>query len=312
MPQKLITQTNTNDEWQVAPAEWELSSYDSHKIEYREHVKKYIQPLNNKSIRKKAFFTISTNVLCADIDSSKVYNGSFDRDIYQPLEISITKWTFKHGNEPVDERVLESKVWMINPGRPLSASWALDHKAKHKIDLDPEDTDNEYVQKDLNKVIKEINSFLSADRLVFSINIKHIRQDLGCLKWLNRETEWKLKPIKVFSLEDLYIVVVRHLKPGQEGISSGPVSHRLEHASDTYNTKLHCSYHQAKSNIPDSDTCYCAKGISLTYSNVIIDDVKIVADLMDIKPLQPVTVDQESDDLSENINQLKSLSINNQ
>lgn len=293
-------------EWQVAPAEFQLQNYDQHKIQYRASVESYIKPLNKKSIKKKAFFTISTNVLCAETKSSKESIPPVDRDIYQPLEISITKWSFTSAKDPVDRRILETKFWMINPGEPTYRTAALDHKAYHKIDLDFKDTsESDYIENDLNKVVKEINSFLTAERLVFSLSLKYARQDLGCLKWLNRETGYRMKAIKVFSLEDLYIVIVRHLKPDTQMMTQGIVRFRFDFQSDTYNTELQCAYHRAKAKIEDGECRFCARCLSISYSNVIIDDVSNLADFLDSSSsTQPI-----ESSISESIRQIERMSL---
>jgi len=263
--------------WQVAPKQYEISNYDEPKLRYRKHVEQFINPLSLKSLRKKTFFTISTNVLCADISSSKDTIDPIDRDIYLPLEIAIVKWSLAEAKEPPESRELDAKAWMINPGPPTKGSncYALEHKRSHKIDFDPNDqTQNTYIESDLSEVMKQINSFLSADRLVFSLTLKHVRQDLGSLKWLNRETGYRSKPIKVYSLQDLYVVMIRHFQPDLKSvIGYGMAEFRMEQSSDAYNSELQCSYHKAMSKNEGGECRFCAKGLSIGWTSVLVDDV---------------------------------------
>lgn len=272
---KSLAARNDLVNWQVAPAEHEIANYDKPKIEYRRYVEEMIQTLPTRSIRKKPFFTISVNVLCADTTTSKSSNDPIERDLYLPLEIAITKWSLVHGKIPADERDLLVKVWMINPGPPTRGCVcaALEHRKHHKIEFDPNDMQNSYVEQDLDKVMKEINSFLTADRTVFSLALKHTRQDLGALKWLNIKTGCKSKPIKVYSLEDLHTVLIRRLKPDCANfIGQGFARHRLNTAN-SYDTNLLCDYHETIAQQEEGECRYCACALSLSCTNIIIDDV---------------------------------------
>lgn len=274
-----LDQTLVN--WQVAPAEHEVSYYDDPKIKYRRYVENFIKPLPAKSVKKKTFYTIATNVLCADIWTSKDTIDPIDRDLYLPLEISLTKWSLQDGKSPRDTRELSTKVWMINPGPPvkLCNHAAMEHLKNHKIDFDYRSEtreSNALIEEDLVKVMKEINSFLSADKTVFSQNILHIRQDLGVLKWLNRETNYKSKPILVYSLEDLYVVLAKFFNPDHDNTSMGQgiARHKLSNFNDSYNPDLQCIFHRVKTNNDDEgSTSNCAQAISIGYSHVIIDDI---------------------------------------
>lgn len=265
-------------EWQVAPAGFEIANYDKPKIDYRRKVENFIKPISLKSLRKKSFITIATNVLCADIDTSKESIDPADRDIYLPLEIALTKWSLSEAKKlKADERVFKSSVWMINPGKPTrnSVCASRDQQAKHKITFDLEDPDqNPYITTDLNQVMKEINSTLLPDRTVFSLSLQHCRQDLGCLKWLNRATGYKTRPISVYSLEDLYVVLMRHIKPElKKTVGLGLAHFRMEDCCDGYDTKLHCNYHEALAKEEDGDCKYCALNLSISHTNLLLDDI---------------------------------------
>lgn len=276
--------TDSSDEWQVAPAEWELSNYDEPKIRYRQQVEAFIKPVTIKSLRKKSFITIATNVLCADIDSSKGHVDEIVRDLYLPLEIALTKWSVAEGKKPPQERTFKSSVWMLNPGTPTRGSICAsrDHQAKHKISFDLEDPEqNPYISPDLNQVVKDINSFLLPDRTVFSLSLRHCRQDLGCLKWLNKMTGFKTRPIRVFSLQDLYVVLIRHIKPeAKKMIGLGVAQFRMEICSEHYNSSLHCDYHSAlANNDTDGDCRFCARNLTVSHTNVLLDDIRNQTDL---------------------------------
>lgn len=267
--------------WQVAPAEYEINNYDEPKIRYREYVENYIKPMKPGSLKKKTFFTIATNVACADI-STKDNNDPLDKDLYLPLEIAITKWSLNCAQNEDGTRKLDSKLWMLNPGElPRGCiNVANDFKSAHKIDFDlrnPDDVNtNPYVEQDVNKVMKEINSFLSADRTVFSQSIYHVRQDLGCLKWLNSKATHKSNPISVFNLEDLYVVMSRFFNPELDNtcMGQGIAHYRLNNYYDSYDTSLQCLYHQIRAkNFEDGSTDSCAKALAYSRSNVMIEDI---------------------------------------
>lgn len=272
-----LNQTLVN--WQVAPAEFELANYDEPKSKYRNMTKEFLKPI--KKIRKKIFFTISTNVLCADTSSSKDTIDPIDRDLYLPLEISITKWCLADSEKPIATRNLETKVWMMNPGSPATSSLkaAREHKHKHKIDFDIQsgscDEQNPFVESDLSKIMKDINSFLGPDRTVFSIALKHVRQDLGSLKWLNKQTGYKSKPISVLSLTDLFVLLLRNINPNFQSCLS-IAEYRLSCKSDSYNIEYQCDYHKNKcKNDEEGETPHCAKALSQGYSNVMVDDINL-------------------------------------
>ena len=174
---------------------------------------------------------------------------------------------------------------MINPGPPTQNSRceALKHRKLHKIEFDFEDQGkNQFVETDLNKVVNEINSFITPDKVIFSLTLKHVRQDLGCIKWLNANTGHRMRPIDVYSLEDLYVTLVRsHWQDegSHEFIGQGLARLRMEHSSNPYDTRLQCAYHQARAKLDDDgECCYCAKALSVGWTNVLIDDVNSYAD----------------------------------
>lgn len=273
-------------EWQVAPAEYQIANYDQHKAHYRKQVEEFIKPISIKSLRKKTFITISTNVLCADIDTSHDNVDPIERDTYLPLEIALTKWSLAEAKKPQKDRTFNTSVWMINPGNPTrnSVCASRDHQAKHKISFDLEDPgQNPYIAQDLGQVMKDINSLLLPDRTVFSTSLRQCRQDLGCLKWLNKATGFKTKPIKVFSLEDLYVVLIRHINPKSKTIISQGIAHfRMEFCSAHYDTTLHCDYHRARilgDEDGDGDCRFCARNLSISHTSILLDDIHSHTDL---------------------------------
>lgn len=275
MTSQLVARSLLHD-WQVAPAEYELANYDENKIEYRQYVQDFITALPKKSLKKKLFYTISTNVLCADIHTSKDTIDPVDRDIYLPLEIAITKWSLASGKEPTNERALDTRVWMLNPGPPPSGCrcFALDHIKNHKIEFDDWDKgQNTHIESDVNLIMREINSFLSADRTVFSTSLRNARQDLGSLKWLNQQTDKKSKPIRVYSLEDLYVVLARHFEPAVDPfVGQGIANFRLS-CIENYDPVYHCKYHQTRAKLDDGTTGNCARALAYLTSNKLIEDV---------------------------------------
>lgn len=263
-------------EWQVAPREHEIANYDEPKFRYRRHVENYIKSIPNKSILKRSFYTISTNVLCADISTKDENRDPIDRDIYLPLEIAITKWSINDGKIDIEERKQDSRVWFLDPGSPTSGSvsYSKDHSLKHKIELDGNNHRpvHQYIEPEPVKVLKAINSFLPADRTVFSLELKKIRQDLGCLKWLNQQGGYRSSPVKVYDLENLYVVLIRRFNPdARESIGLGVAHLRMEHSSDPWDDKNHCEYHKKRN---DAGECcrFCAKNLSRGWSNVLIND----------------------------------------
>lgn len=283
--------------WLNAPAEHELSNYDDQKIEFRQRVENFIKLLPLKSIRKKTFYTIVTNVLCADVESSRCdRNGrekdSIEKDLYLPLEIALTKWSIMSKknnsndgdnfdeNDTIKFSESNSKIWLINPGPPLRLcnTIAMVHAKKHKITFDYDDPENQniYVENDWDKIMREINQFLSADRTVFSKELKYVRQDLGSLKWLNLNVKQRVNPINVYSLEDLYVVLMRKFNGSSDIPSQGIARFRLESNIDIhYDLKLQCLYHSKKTEGEgsDSETRYCALALSRCYSNIIATDL---------------------------------------
>lgn len=264
-------------DWQVGPTEIEIANYDKHKIAYRLDVENFVNKLAKKSIRKKNFFTIATNVLCYDKATYGDRHAPADRDIYPPLEIAIAKWSLANAREPIESRVMDSRTWMINPGRPthLSHSDARAHREHHKIDFDPDDIEqNQFIEPNLKTIIKDINSYLSPDRLVFSLNLQRIRQDLGALKWLNRKTEGSLKPIKILSMLDLYVVLIRYFNPDAGKIyGQGLATFRMDHCSNSYETRMLCVYHKTKCKKSEGECKNCAKALVQVQANIMIDDV---------------------------------------
>jgi hypothetical protein len=271
--------------WQVAPAGHELSNYDDAKIQYRESVQDIIHSLPAKSLKRFTFVIISTNVMCAAVETSvnqsRPHVEPIERDLYYPLEICLTKCSVSDMNKTREERTLKTVFWMLNPGPPPadgSVMWARDHKEEfHKIDYDKFRPNDTYIEKDIKKIVKEINSFLTPERLVFSTELRNCRQDLGCLKWLNRETNFIMKPVKVFSIEDLYVVLNRRMYPklSQEcHICQGVLRMRFQETADTYDPELQCKYHQDKLREDDqASTGYCAKSMTVSWAHVILDDI---------------------------------------
>lgn len=271
-------------DWQVAPAEHEINNYDHFKIDYRQQIKNFLKPLSAKSVRNMPFVTISTNVLCADPASSSETIDPIDRDIYLPLEIVLTKWSLSEAPKGRDERVkLKSNVWMVDPGRPVRNcnSQALDHKKLHKIDYDSISAGKDpLIEADLVKISKEINAFLTPNRTVFSIQLRHCRQDLGSLKWLNRETGYKMKPIQVFSLEDLYVCLMRYPNFDQQFIGQGVARHQMYDCGNFYDPRLQCKFHvlMAKQD-SDSDCGHCAKAVAECCTHKLMDDANLWSNL---------------------------------
>lgn len=272
-------------DWQVAPASHEISNYDDAKIHYRESVEEILHALPIKSLKRLTFVTISTNVMCADINTSvsqsRPHIEPIDRDTYFPLEICLTKSSVSDISKSKEERTLKTVHWMFNPGPPPangSVLWAKDHKEKtHKIDYEKFRPNDTYIETDLKKVIKEINAFLTPERIVYSVDLKNCRQDLGCLKWLNRKMNYIMKPVKVFSIEDLYVVLNRRLHPKlNQGnhICLGVTRLRFQESSDLYDPDLHCRYHRDKLKEDDmAYTGYCAKAITECWTHALLDDI---------------------------------------
>lgn len=274
-------------DWQVAPAEFEIANYDTAKIKYRKAVEEFIAAVPRKSLKKKTFITICTNVLCAEITTSKDTIDPVDRDIYLPLEISLTKWNVNDASKPSEERSLTTHFWMLDPGSPPVGciNYALSHKAKHKIEYTKlQSGKDSYVETDLQKVVKEINSILLPDRTVFSLDIRRCRQDLGCLKWLNRELGYKIRPIKVYSLEDLYVVLIRSLADDEQiklSICQGLARHQMENTSDPYEPEIQCPYHRDKPKEDDDGVCvWCAKALGYGHTKVLLNDLSLYTDLL--------------------------------
>lgn len=275
--------------WQVAPAEFEIANYDFPKITYRQSVEKLIDAVPKKSLKKKTFVTIATNVLCADISSSKDTIDPIDRDIYLPLEIALTKWSVSDSGKSIDERTHTTQAWIMKPGDPPKGcvNYAINHKGNHSIAYDKfDDEQDTFLELDLQKIIKEINSFLTPDRTVYSLSLKNCRQDLGSLKWLNRETGYKTKPINVYSLEDLYVVLIRSLSDDENlklSICQGLARHRMEFTSDTLDPKMQCRYHKDRLS-EDESSLNCAKALTVGYTMVLLDDIRLCTEIFDANP----------------------------
>lgn len=279
--------------WQVAPASYEIANYDEPKIKYRQAVEEMIHALPQRTLKRKTFVTISTNVLCADIETSvtklRPDIDPIDRDVYYPLEIALTKWAVSSSNKSWKERQLKTKFWMINPGKPPAngcVGWSSDHRSKtHKVEYEYFKPSETYLEPDIRKIVKEINEFLTPDRTLFSTNLLNCRQDLGCLKWLNRETDYKMKPVKVFSIEDLYIVLIRRLLPEDQPkdfICLSMAELRISACVDTYNADYQCPYHQDKQLEDDADECrFCAKAMSEMWSHALMDDILLFTDIFE-------------------------------
>lgn len=254
--------------WQVGPAEHELANYDEAKIYYRQYVINLITPLAKKNLKKKGFVTISTNVLCADINTSAEDIEPIHRDLYLPLEISLTKWNLSAFKDDLSKQSVESRVWLINPGSPpLKCNcFAKDHYSKHMLDAFA----SSKFTSDYNTVLKEINSFLTSDRVVFSSSLKHVRQDLGSLKWLNQHVNKRIKPIKVFSLEDLYVVLIRHLLQTDNQLYGQGLANLRLMCNDSHNPEYQCDYHK---NNQAGASGNCAQSLSYHRSRALIIDV---------------------------------------
>jgi len=264
-------------EWQVAPPSYELNNYDQPKIDYRDKVQQIVNSVPIKNLKKKSFITISTNVLCADIETKRNPDPA-DRDIYLPLEISLVKWNVRDYMKAPNERELKTYHWIVNPGDiPQGCvNYARDHRNKHLIErLSDRDT---YLEGDLDSIVSQINSVLLPDRTVFSLDIYRCRQDLGCLKWLNRVTGGKLKPVNVYSLQDLYILLIRTLAEDEEtrrSVSLGIARFRLND-SEHYDIERQCNYHRDKLREDGSSSCdCCARALSITHTSILLDDLKM-------------------------------------
>ena len=280
MTDRQLASRNAMVDWQVAPADYEIANYDEPKARYRQYVEDFLATLPMKSLKKKTFVTISTNVLCAVTKSSKDTLDPIERDIYLPLEIALTKWSVAEADKSSEDRTLSTKVWILDPGAPPfggSVGWAKDHKKLHKINYDKFKASDTYIERDLQAVVKEINGFLTPDRLVFSTQLRNCRQDLGSLKWLNRETNSKMKPIKVYSIEDLYVVLIRRMVPDcvlQAHIGQGIARYRMEYTSNLYENKVKCQYHQdIVKEDPDNDCGNCASAVAICYSQALLNDI---------------------------------------
>lgn len=266
-------------QWDVAPADHEIYSDETIKPLYRQAVADMLEGLTNKSLMKKPFFTIATNVLCPHIDTGAGDRdiGDANRDVYLPIEISITKWSIRDAKINRTDRKFETKHWIINPGphNYHMGKYVRLHKPKHKIEFDEYDAESPYINNDLQAIAREINSFLTVDRMVFSQTLKHVRQDLGSLKWLNREMEYKLKPITVLNLVDLYVLLMRKFKPDLEIMGQGPALHRLEL---TRSSRRMCRLHRDLFKTGE-ETDNCAKALTISKSHRLLDDLKLIAEL---------------------------------
>lgn len=268
--------------WQVAPSEPVLANYDDAKIEYRRSVEDLIRPIPRKSLLKKTFITISLNVLCADIDTKSPNLDPIQRDIYLPVEIALTKWNMAEREKPADERKFVTKHWIINPGRPTRncVNRAIEHASKtHKIDFEklaPDSNKDQHIEDDLNKVLREINSLLLPDRTVFSVSLRNCRQDLGALKWLVLQTGAKTSPIKVYSLEDLFVVVNRSLTTiDNDNICQGMASYLLHQTINPYEEDAKCEFHRELLRKTEEDCGCCAKALAECSTNAFLDNVHI-------------------------------------
>jgi hypothetical protein len=278
-----LAERNLMVDWQVAPGCHEISNYDDVKIKYRQSVENIIHNMAPRNLKRMPIITISTNVMCADIETSvsrsRPHVEPIDRDVYFPLEICLTKSNVSEANKDREERNVKTLHFMVNPGPPPpngSVQWSRDHKRHHKIDYENFRADDTYLTSDIRKIVKEINSFLTPERIVYSVELRNCRQDLGCLKWLNREANYIMKPVKVFSLEDLYVVLNRRLYPRlAQGnfFCQGVAKLRFERL-DTYDPKIQCRYHQDRLKEDDeASTQYCAMAISQSRMHAILDDI---------------------------------------
>lgn len=268
----MLYEKSSTKEWSIPPSEADVIHYDSVKMDYRRAVENFINPLKDKSLRKKAFYTISTNVLCADLTTKRCEDPA-NRDLYLPLEISITRWSLDPSKPPI------ALFHMLDPGSPTTGSLchASDHKTKHKIQFDTSQKGtNQFIETDLIKIVKEINAFIGPDRTLFSLDLFKVRQDLGSLKWLKHETQYKLKPINVYSILDLYVVLLRRLAPDymKPLIGLGFAKFHLGSKVDCWNSEFTCDYH----NIEQNNTEFCAKCLSLATSHKLIEDVELLTE----------------------------------
>lgn len=273
MSQQFVKASQRPD-WQVAPTELQLANYDEHKITYRAHVEKMIQNISRGNLLKKTFLTISVNVLCPDSDSKSPNLDPIERDIYLPLEIALTKWTMADRDMDRSERNFKTRVWIINPGNPTVGNNvnSLSHIKFHKIDYKMLSKDDELVESDPKKVMADINSLLLPDRTVFSLTIKKCRQDLGALKWLNLKTGCKMKPINVYSLEDLFVVVNRRLAPDRnEHICLGVAQYVLNQINDSLDDELKCEFHLKVARESDEDCSHCARALAESSTHSFLD-----------------------------------------
>lgn len=275
-------QNSPKNQWDIAPADHEIYSMDHIRPMYRQAVEQYVN-VPNKSLMKKPFFTIATNVLGPDIDCTVKRNPSIDdslRDIYLPLEIAITKWSIRDSKLGRNQRELDTRVWVINPGKVhySIAHYSRLHTPKHKIQFQDEDEESPYVEYDIQKIVKEINSFLTVDRVVFSQTLRHVRQDLGSLKWLHRESQSQksqLKPISVLNMSDLYVLLIRKFNHDPDTmIGEGIARYRLNGGS-SFNV---CQFHKALEKA-GQETPNCAKGLTIGKTHRLLDDVRLFGEL---------------------------------
>lgn len=268
---------NLSTGWQVAPALYEIQHGDKHKIKYRKEVDERINSLPLKFVKKLPIIIISTNVMCADIRSSQSDNPD-EKDLYLPLEICLTKSCVSEANKEKSERVVKVAHWIINPGRPpaTTVNDARDHVEQHKIEYEKFRPNDPFVETDLRKIVKEINAFLTPERMVFSRELRHCRQDLGSLKWLSDQVKKNngltMKPIKLFSLEDLYVVMLRRLYPQHDGTVCLGMAQMNFMRADYHDTNVQCSYHKARFIEDDATTTNCAMGVATCLMHVLLDE----------------------------------------
>lgn len=278
-------------EWSIAPGEHLINNYDKYKLRYRRLVEDYIKTKPLKVLKKQAFFTISTNVLCA-IPRTKFNKETnfepLDVDHYLPLEISITKWSLQDAKTKTKERSLKTKVWLLDPGPPpiTNRSDCMKHSEKHKIQLDHDcSPSHKFIESDYTKVMKEINGFLNSERLVFSTELRHVRQDLGCLKWLAINSGIAhVKPIEVCDLVNLYVVLFRTLNEELVGVICQSIARfQMDKIQNDYEMQFYCDYHRslAETNEENSECRYCASCKSIGWTNQLLDDVVEFTDIFE-------------------------------
>lgn len=263
----------SDTDWEPGPGEHDITHQDDVKIKFRKFTEDYlVQCKSIKDLFKKKFVNISTNVLCAVVDSDKEHIPNYIRDLYMPVELSVTKWSLD-----MEEKDYVVHHFMFHPGEPARNCRveAQKHQPMHKITGirdGPLDTPREKYK----EVLSTIYQLVSHDYTLFSMSIKHIRQDLGSIKWLvdqvcgpdgNRK---KYKPLKIYSLQDLYICVAKRVGFFTSIIGTKVAEKRLDSTGYEYELDLLCHYHKQ----PEYETCNCTRANCMAKARKFTRDIK--------------------------------------